>query len=187
MIRGYERKRERDGRYAIEQRCDACTMPIRGEHFTEDAVCEGSDGPGFFLCGRKRCGAKYENMTTDERRAYFTAGRKRGASMGGKAKSAARAPLNREQATREEMLGRILLSCEARELWSHEVMMDGGPAIVIETITAYHLSRTAEQIIVRRIQHGAAAGGIAIYTERGVPARWDDLAVWLFVGPEDQS
>jgi hypothetical protein len=69
--RGHEPRRESDGRYAIEQPCDACGKPIHGEHMTDDEVCGSSDGPGFFLCNRKRCGASYEAMTVEERRAFF--------------------------------------------------------------------------------------------------------------------
>ncbi len=73
-VRGNDprRRRERDGRYAIEQRCDACGKPIHGEYFTDDEVCCGSDGPGFFLCGRKRCGARYESLPIEKRRELFT-------------------------------------------------------------------------------------------------------------------
>jgi hypothetical protein len=74
---GGERRRERGGRYAVEQRCDACCKPITtatGGHFTDIEVCGGGDGPGFFLCGRERC-CKRRNVDIDDRRAMYTAGR----------------------------------------------------------------------------------------------------------------
>lgn len=78
---GAPTKRAADGRYAVQVRCDACTQPIHGEHYTDDEVCQGDDGPGFFLCGRKRCGARYEGLSVKERRALFTAGRAAGAKL----------------------------------------------------------------------------------------------------------
>ena len=73
-----DRKRERDGKYAVEQRCDACSEPIRGGHITDDEVCRGDDGPGFLLCARKRCPANapgFEDKSVAERRAVYEAGR----------------------------------------------------------------------------------------------------------------
>jgi hypothetical protein len=51
------RRREIDGRYANEQRCDE--------------VCGGGDGPGFYLCARERCVARCATMTVAERAAYY--------------------------------------------------------------------------------------------------------------------
>jgi len=65
------RKRERDGRYAIEQPCDACGKPVRGEHFTDEEVVGGSDAPGFFLCSRVRCSKERSAMTVEQRRAFY--------------------------------------------------------------------------------------------------------------------
>jgi hypothetical protein len=47
------------GRFASHPKCDGCGRPCT-EHFTDDRVCGGGDGPGFFLCGRKSCVAKRE-------------------------------------------------------------------------------------------------------------------------------
>ena len=69
-----ERKRERDGRYAREMPCDGCGKPVL-DYGTDDEVCGGGDGPGFYLCHRKRCGAALEGKTTEERRAHYTAQR----------------------------------------------------------------------------------------------------------------
>ena len=72
------RRRESDGRYAIEQPCDACGKPIHGEYATDDEVCCGTDCPGFFLCGRKTCWKKYEHMNRAERTRFFFEQSKRG-------------------------------------------------------------------------------------------------------------
>lgn len=56
----------------VPQPCDACGLPIDEEKYaTDDEVCEGGDGPGFFLCERTECLAKHVAMTLEERRAYF--------------------------------------------------------------------------------------------------------------------
>ena len=47
--------RGKKGRFARVTRCDGCGKPVTGQHFTDDRVCGGTDGPGFFLCDRKRC------------------------------------------------------------------------------------------------------------------------------------
>lgn len=56
--------RARSGRFAELPRCDACGKPV-SEHFTEDRVCGGSDGPGFYVCGRKRCAARLEKAEAE--------------------------------------------------------------------------------------------------------------------------
>jgi hypothetical protein len=63
-----------DGRYETKTPCDACGKPVTGAHLTDDEVCGGSDGPGFYLCSRKRCAAKIPDGLED-RRAYYTAQR----------------------------------------------------------------------------------------------------------------
>lgn len=35
-------------------KCDGCGKPCT-EHFTDDRVCQGGDGPGFYLCNRAAC------------------------------------------------------------------------------------------------------------------------------------
>lgn len=53
------RNRERNGRYRNEDtRCDVCARGIdtqASEYCTDDEVCQGSDGPGFFLCNHPTC------------------------------------------------------------------------------------------------------------------------------------
>jgi hypothetical protein len=72
------RRREDNGRYAIEQPCDACGKPIHGDYSTDDEVCAGTDCPGFFLCQRKSCWKKYENMDRATRTRFFFEQSKRG-------------------------------------------------------------------------------------------------------------
>lgn len=64
------------GKFVKADPCDACGKPTNeATRMTDDEVCQGSDGPGFFLCDRKRCTALYENLPVDERRTLFTAQR----------------------------------------------------------------------------------------------------------------
>jgi len=68
-----ERRRETDGRYALEHACHACGKPApMDNYYTDDLTCaDGGDGPGFILCGRKRCIDKREAMTLEQRLAYY--------------------------------------------------------------------------------------------------------------------
>ena len=72
---GEEQKRDSSGRYAVQVRCDACMKPIHGEQYTDDEVCGSTDGPGFLLCGRKRCIARRDALSVEMRRGLYTAGR----------------------------------------------------------------------------------------------------------------
>lgn len=65
----------RSGRYANSRACDACGKPVGTNYYTDDEVCEGSDGPGFFLCDRVRCMAK-RDLPLEGRRALYEAQRK---------------------------------------------------------------------------------------------------------------
>jgi len=56
--------------------CDACGVPIVGEHFTDEVVCRGGDGPGFFLCGMEACVANRPGGIR-QRRAFYTRQRER--------------------------------------------------------------------------------------------------------------
>jgi len=47
------------GRFASHPKCDGCGKPCT-EHFSDERICGGSDGPGFYLCGRKTCSRKLE-------------------------------------------------------------------------------------------------------------------------------
>lgn len=44
------------GKYSAAPKCDCCGKPTNEAlRYTDDEVCQGSDGPGFYLCHRKRC------------------------------------------------------------------------------------------------------------------------------------
>ena len=65
-----------DGRYGREVTCDGCGRPIGGDEFyTDEEVCGGGDGPGFYLCQRKSCGQRHEGLPVGDRRVLFTAQR----------------------------------------------------------------------------------------------------------------
>jgi hypothetical protein len=63
--------RDAAGRYAEKTPCDACGKPITGDHVTDEEVCGGNDGPGFYLCERKRCEAMRPE-TVEGRRDLYT-------------------------------------------------------------------------------------------------------------------
>lgn len=65
-------RRADDGKYAKSIACDGCGKPCKDDHMTDEEACGGSDGPGFFLCHRKRCVAKLELMTPACRKAHYT-------------------------------------------------------------------------------------------------------------------
>lgn len=56
--------------------CDACGKSTNeAERYTDDEVCNGSDAPGFYLCHRKRCAARYVDLPVESRRTMFNAQR----------------------------------------------------------------------------------------------------------------
>jgi len=63
------------GQYRKGPQCDACNKPTGTDYFTDDEVCDGSDGPGFFLCDRKRCMARRDIADVEARRALYAATR----------------------------------------------------------------------------------------------------------------
>jgi hypothetical protein len=73
-------RRERDaaGRYQNEPACDCCGKPCAdrgGEdcgYMTDEAVCGGTDGPGFHICYRKRCAKRCAGLDVEQRRALYT-------------------------------------------------------------------------------------------------------------------
>jgi hypothetical protein len=68
-----QRPRECDGRFSDWQRCDGCGKPVKpGEHYTDDEVCGSTDGPGFFLCARKRCAQHRNALDVAARRELYT-------------------------------------------------------------------------------------------------------------------
>jgi hypothetical protein len=52
--------------------CDICGKGTGADYCTDDEVCQGSDGPGFYLCTRKRCGSKIEGLSIEQRREIYT-------------------------------------------------------------------------------------------------------------------
>ncbi len=69
-----EQRRDPAGQYTHKIACDACGK-VAGENYaTDDEVCGGTDGPGFFLCSRPACTSKVPEGP-EERRVYYTAQR----------------------------------------------------------------------------------------------------------------
>lgn len=69
-------RRERAHRAWIAStiRCDGCGGVIAdGQHYTDDEVCEGGDGPGFYLCGTPACNEQTAGMSANQRHAFYTA------------------------------------------------------------------------------------------------------------------
>ncbi len=65
-------------RKAPRWECDACGKVAGDDHYTDDEVCDGGDGPGFFLCTRRSCMARRDRPElegVEERRAFYTARR----------------------------------------------------------------------------------------------------------------
>jgi hypothetical protein len=56
-----DRLRRHNGCYTKHPACDCCGKPCT-EHYTDDRVCAGSDGPGFYICGRAACKRKAERI-----------------------------------------------------------------------------------------------------------------------------
>lgn len=66
-------ERGTDGKYVAAPRCDCCGKPTNeAERYTDDEVCGGTDGPGFFICHRKRCATKRDALTLEQRRELYT-------------------------------------------------------------------------------------------------------------------
>ncbi len=64
------------GRYKATIRCDFCGGAIGNNTYcSDDEVCAGSDGPGFYLCGRTRCETARRGLSVATRRALYTAQR----------------------------------------------------------------------------------------------------------------
>lgn len=64
-------KRERAGRYRKSPTCDGCGKPAGTAWFTDEEVCGGSDGPGFYLCDRSACVARRDGLAVEQRRALY--------------------------------------------------------------------------------------------------------------------
>jgi len=62
----------RKGRYIKSPQCDGCNKPVGTNYYTDDEVCQGSDGPGFFLCDRARCLKQRDLDDVEARRRLYT-------------------------------------------------------------------------------------------------------------------
>jgi hypothetical protein len=67
----HDKRNWSSGQFIKSAACDGCGKPVGTNYFTDDEVCGGGDGPGFYLCERKRCAARREGMSVDERRALY--------------------------------------------------------------------------------------------------------------------
>lgn len=72
---GNESGERKAGKFIASPACDCCGKPTGRDYNTDDEVCGSTDGPGFYLCSRKRCGAKTEGLDVEARRALYTAQR----------------------------------------------------------------------------------------------------------------
>lgn len=63
------------GRFSKTPPCDACGKPVGTDFMTDDEVVGSGDGPGFFLCDRKRCAAKRDQLDVPARKAMYAAQR----------------------------------------------------------------------------------------------------------------
>lgn len=59
------------GRYTASPACDGCGKPVGAAYYTDEEVCGGGDGPGFFLCDRKRCVESREGISVEDRCALY--------------------------------------------------------------------------------------------------------------------
>ncbi len=64
-------RRDAGGRFSTGHLCDFCNKPTGADFETDPDVCGGGDGPGFFLCSRKRCSAKREVFDVEARRRMY--------------------------------------------------------------------------------------------------------------------
>lgn len=62
-------------RFRVGFDCDACGGPVASDYMTDDEVCGGSDGPGFFLCNRSSCRSARNALSVEARRAVYVARR----------------------------------------------------------------------------------------------------------------
>ncbi len=59
--------------FAKSPACDACGKPTGTVYYTDTDVCGNTDGPGFFLCDRKRCRSRREGLSVAKRAALYIA------------------------------------------------------------------------------------------------------------------
>lgn len=102
----WDKRNRGTGQYAKSMPCDACGRPVGASYFTDDEVCGGGDGPGFYLCGRRPCAARYDGLDVEARRELFT--RVRAAA------NAERAPRTEGQDTTRRWLAAAILLAEVQ-------------------------------------------------------------------------
>jgi len=73
--RSHEERDEASGRYVGTERCDLCGKPVGTDYMTDGEVCGTGDGPGFYLCERRRCVAARAGLSVETRRAAYEARR----------------------------------------------------------------------------------------------------------------
>lgn len=57
-----DRLRDAQGaRFRKHPKCDACGKPVTA-FFTDNRICGGTDGPGFYLCDRRKCAENREQI-----------------------------------------------------------------------------------------------------------------------------
>lgn len=59
------------GRYRHTAACDGCGKPVGTAYYTDEEVCGGSDGPGFYLCERARCVRRRSALDADARKSLY--------------------------------------------------------------------------------------------------------------------
>lgn len=67
----WNERHDGSGRFTASPACDFCGKPIGNDHYTDEEVCGNGDGPGFYLCDRKRCTKQREGMSVEERRMAY--------------------------------------------------------------------------------------------------------------------
>jgi hypothetical protein len=67
--------KDRRGKYRASPRCDGCNKAVGTNYFSDEEVCGGSDGPGFYRCERVRCSTKLEKLNPEQREAIYIANR----------------------------------------------------------------------------------------------------------------
>lgn len=67
--------RRDDGKYRKTPACDGCGKPVGTNYYTDNDVCGSTDGPGFYVCDRKRCVKSLEKLDVEGRRAVYVATR----------------------------------------------------------------------------------------------------------------
>ncbi len=63
--------RERGGKYRKTPSCDGCGKPVGTNYYTDEEVCGGTDGPGFYVCDRKRCVKALASLNVEQRRGVY--------------------------------------------------------------------------------------------------------------------